>query len=122
MTQRLYYDDPALLTFEAVIVSSVKQGDGWQTILDRSAFYPTSGGQMHDTGLLNGVLVTDVRETDNDEVVHVTAAPVGEPGGDVSGAVDPARRRKHRQTHTAQHILSAVFFRLYDLNTVSVHL
>ncbi len=122
MTEQLYYKDSTRLEFEAVIVSSRAQDERFVTVLDRSAFYPTSGGQLHDVGWLNDVPVVDVMESDEGEVWHVTAESVGRPGDRVKGVVDQLRRRRHCQTHTAQHILSAVFVKLYDLETVSMHL
>jgi alanyl-tRNA synthetase len=110
-----------LLEFDATIISSVEQDGCFVTILDRSAFYPTSGGQQFDTGLLNGVAILDVIEADN-EVLHISLTPVGKVGESVHGAVDPNRRRTHRQQHTAQHILSQSFIKLYGFETVSVHL
>lgn len=123
MTERLYYSDPILLEFEAVIVESGEhEGGRHYTVLNRSAFYPTSGGQSHDTGSLNGIAVIDVIEEESGVVRHITARPVGAAGAKVSGHVDPDRRLRNRQLHTAQHILSEAFIKLYDYHTVSVHL
>ncbi|UCD64586.1 MAG: hypothetical protein JSW34_03890 [Candidatus Zixiibacteriota bacterium] len=122
MTERLYYHKSDLLEFDATIVDSGRHGELYYTALDRSAFYPTSGGQQHDTGLLNGRPVIDVIETDGGEVWHLSREPVGEMGEKVTGVVDKDRRQLHCQQHTAQHILSGVFFRLYGFQTVSVHL
>lgn len=123
MTDRLYYTDPDLLEFEAKIVSSEKQGDGtYLTILDRSAFYPTSGGQSHDLGQLGPAEMVEVIETDSGEVAHLTSSSPGEAGETISGRVDPDRRMKNRQLHTAQHLLSQVFYRLLGGTTMSVHL
>lgn len=121
MTERLYYRDPALTEFEATITESAVEKGKYHTVLDRSAFYPTSGGQQHDLGILNGVPVVDVVDA-GDTVRHVTEKSVGEVGQTVRGEVDSARRRRHRQQHTAQHILSQTFIRLYGYETVSVHL
>ncbi|MBK7141349.1 MAG: hypothetical protein IPH75_04630 [bacterium] len=121
MTERLYYRDPALLEFEATIISSEKADGRYQTVLDRSAFYPTSGGQLFDTGVLGGVEVLDVIDAD-DSVLHITGQSVGEPGRRVAGSVNAARRKMHRQQHTAQHILSQIAVRQYQFETVSVHL
>ncbi|RME19653.1 MAG: alanyl-tRNA editing protein, partial [Candidatus Zixiibacteriota bacterium] len=122
MTERLYYTDADLTTFTATIVGSEQSGDKWHTVLDRSAFYPTSGGQLHDTGTLNGVAVVDVREDDRGDVVHVTETAVGAAGDKAEGRIDVKRRRRHRQAHTAQHLLSHAFVELCGLETVSVHL
>lgn len=122
MTERLYYNDPGLLEFEARIVETGSSDDNYYTVLDRSVFYPTSGGQSHDTGSINGVEIFDVVETDDGDVRHLSAQPLGSPGDKVSGKIDGKRRRQNQQMHTAQHILSQAFVRLFDAATVSVHL
>lgn len=118
-TQRLYYDDAALRRFSATIVAL---GDGGRRVyLDRSAFYPTSGGQPHDTGLLADIAVVDVVDED-ERVAHGLAEPIGLPvGAMVVGQVDSARRRDFMQQHTAQHLLSALLTDRYGWPTVSVH-
>jgi alanyl-tRNA synthetase len=122
MTDRLYYTDMSLLEFEASIVAGGQTDAGYFTILDKTAFYPTSGGQLHDTGTLNGIAIFDVIEDDAGDVRHITNTPVGDVGDIVHGRIDKDRRRRHRQLHTAQHILSQVFIRLFNAQTVSVHL
>ncbi len=121
LTDRLYYRDPALLEFDATILSSVEQDGRFVTTLDRSAFYPTSGGQLFDTGTLNSVRVVDVSDLEG-SVHHISETSVGKPGDPVAGKVDQDRRRMHRQQHTAQHILSQSFIKLFGFETVSVHL
>ena len=121
VTERLYYHDSRLLEFEARIVSVAREGERYAITLDRSAFYPTSGGQLHDTGAINGIPVVEVIEV-GDEVVHFTATAPGSVGESVHGVVDATRRRQHCRQHTAQHILSQAFFRLFGKMTVSVHL
>lgn len=121
-TERLYYTDSSLLQFEATVVDAGKHENLYYTVLDRTAFYPTSGGQQYDTGSLNGVPIVDVNENDEGEVRHMSAEPVGEAGIRVTGSVDKIRRLKHRQQHTAQHVLSQIFVRELGLATVSVHL
>ena len=122
MAERIYYTNPDQLTFEATITSTGKIETGDFVELDTSAFYPTSGGQLHDTGYLNDIRVVDVVETESGEVRHVVEKPLGETGTKVEGRVDADRRWRHRQQHTAQHILSQIFIRLYNSETVSVHL
>jgi alanyl-tRNA synthetase len=92
---------------------------GSTVYLDRTAFYPTSGGQPCDLGFINGVAVQDVVD-EGDSVAHVLAAPV-EPGP-VDCAIDWDRRFDHMQQHTGQHLLSAVFEEHLGLHTVSFHL
>ena len=126
----IYADDP--------IPESIPLADGsrWVNVvtpeksrpavtLDRTAFYPTSGGQPHDTGLLGGVAVLDVID-DDARVLHVLASPLAPDtvaaGVVVAGVVDAGRRLDHRQQHTGQHVLSAAFDRLFNVRTVSFHM
>ncbi len=122
MTDRLYYDDSSLLEFEASITAVRRDDERFVTTLNRSAFYPTSGGQQHDTGRLNGVPVTGVIELDEGRVGHITDRPAGSPGEVIHGQVDAARRLRHCRQHTAQHILSQTFLTLFGHETLSVHL
>jgi alanyl-tRNA synthetase len=121
MTQKLYLDQPYQTAFEARVVASRVLADGTrEVVLDRTLFYPESGGQLADAGLLGSGRVTDVREADDDTVVHVVAGEV--PGGDVSGRVDWQRRFDHMQQHTGQHVLSRAFIQTASLPTVSFHM
>ena len=113
--------DSGSLEFDATIVQVGHYKNGFFTVLDRSAFYPTSGGQSHDTGTLNGVRIHEVVE-EADEVLHLSEEEVGRAGMAVRGLVDGERRQRNCQSHTAQHIVSAAFARLYSFRTVSVHL
>jgi alanyl-tRNA synthetase len=125
MTTRLYYDDPSLREFEATVLRCEPRGDGHAVWLDRSAFYPTTGGQPFDTGTLGSAAVEGVEEDDCGDVVHVVRSAdraALEPGATVSGAIDWPRRVDHMQQHTGQHLLSALFVRLYGVPTVSFHL
>jgi alanyl-tRNA synthetase len=122
MTERLYYSDPDLLEFEAEVVAVERRGDDFYTILSRSAFYPTSGGQSNDTGKLGVVDVTDVVENADGDVEHVTRAEVGAPSNQIQGTVNGERRWRNRQMHTAQHLLSQLFIARHNAETVSVHL
>ena len=128
---RLYYDNPSLLEFEAMVTAVEDQGEQAVVSLDRSAFYPTSGGQNFDTGLIyaiaNGarVRVLDVYEQEQTaDVVHLVECPPGwlKPGVPVRGEVDADRRRDHMQQHSGQHVLSAAFEKLYGFPTVSFHM
>jgi alanyl-tRNA synthetase len=122
VTERLYYRDPALLEFDATLLEQKDSSGRVAVRLDRSAFYPTSGGQSFDLGMINDVPVVEILESDDGEVWHILDMTPGSPGTQVHGSVDPARRLKNRQQHTAQHILSALFVRECNLETVSVHL
>src|SRR5579871_1181881 len=129
MTDRLYYHDSFLYDFDAT-VHSVLETPRPAVILDRTAFYPTSGGQIHDTGHLSlaqddrKFRVTEVVDTEDGHIVHYLDAPLKniQPGTSVHGAVDAARRRDHMQQHSAQHVLSAAFIRLFNFPTVSFHM
>jgi alanyl-tRNA synthetase len=123
MTDRLYYTDPYLRAFEATIARVERRGDHLHVTLDRTAFYPTSGGQPFDTGRLGRLRVVDVID-DEGEVVHVVEpGPLNlEPGAVVSCAIDWERRFDHMQQHSGQHVLSAAFDKLFAVRTVSFHL
>jgi alanyl-tRNA synthetase len=122
MTERLYYKNPALLEFDASIIQCHKLDDKYATVLDQSAFYPTSGGQPHDTGMINAIPVIDVTEDDAGVINHITSEPTGKSNDKVKGVIDFDRRKYFRQLHTAQHILSRAFINLFNAETVSVHL
>jgi alanyl-tRNA synthetase len=122
MTERLYYTDPTIVEFDASIVAERRDGDRLITLLDRSAFYPSSGGQLFDKGTLNDSEVLEVCEDESGEVLHFTQEQIGPVGTRVRGAVDRLRRWKNRQMHTAQHIVSQTAIRLFGTETVSVHL
>lgn len=124
MTERLYYKDSFLREFDARVLSCEQEGGRWKVVLDRTAFYPTSGGQPHDTGMLGGVPVIEVADAPGEgeahKVVHYTSAAV--PAGPVHGEIDWPRRIDHMQQHTGQHLLSAAFIELFKFPTVSFHL
>ena len=121
MTERLYYTDAYCTDFTAQVVEQLTWDDQPAVVLDRTAFYPTSGGQPADRGTLGGVAVTDVvvREEDN-AIVHVLERALSMTG--VEGVLDWHRRFDHMQQHTGQHILSAAFEQLLDADTVGFHL
>jgi len=127
MTDRLYYHDSFLYDFDAE-VSEVVESPRPALVLDRTAFYPTSGGQIFDTGTITAadtkLKVTEVADAENGRVVHYLEVPVKDlkPGTRVRGQIDTTRRRDHMQQHSGQHVLSAAFVRLYNLPTVSFHM
>jgi len=127
MTDRLYYHDSFLYDFDAEICE-VTDAPRPALILDRTAFYPTSGGQVHDTGWIVAAdekfRVTEVTEAQDGRVVHYLEAPVKDlkPGTRIRGQIDPTRRRDHMQQHSGQHVLSAAFVRLLNMPTVSFHM
>lgn len=118
MTERLYYRDATLRSFSATLVDVAD--DGRTVYLDRTAFYPTSGGQPHDVGTLGGSRVVDVVD-EGARVAHVLDAPIDRALTDVGGEIDWHRRHDHMQQHTGQHLLSAVLDDHLGLKTVSVH-
>jgi alanyl-tRNA synthetase len=127
-TRRLYYDDAFETEFTArvmhceVLPPDVKSGitgKVWSLILDRTAFYPTSGGQPNDLGKIADANVLDVRD-EGDEIIHVVDRHPADP--DVNGCINWPRRFDHMQQHTGQHLLSAMFQERFGLPTVSFHL
>jgi alanyl-tRNA synthetase len=127
MTDRLYYRDSFLYDFDAEVLE-VTETPRPALSLDRTAFYPTSGGQIFDTGWITSgdtkLRVTEVADAEDGEVVHYLEAPIRDlnPGTRVHGQIDAARRRDHMQQHSGQHVLSAAFVRLYNMPTVSFHM
>ena len=131
-TKRLYYDDAFAREFTAQVLSCEPEGAAtrenpegplpgelWRVKLDRTAFYPTSGGQPHDTGRLGDASVVDVLD-EEDEIIHLVDKPIAI--GLVQGTIDWERRFDHMQQHTGQHVLSAVFHSRFALPTISFHL
>ena len=124
MTSRIYYTDPYCRRFEAVVTRALAHEGRPAALLDRTTFYPTSGGQPFDTGrLIWAGGATDVAETidGDDDVIHVVSTALTE-GTVVRGEIDWTRRFDHMQQHTGQHILSAAFDRLFGNRTVSFHM
>jgi len=117
ITTRLYYEDAYLREFNAHVVESAEGGR--RVYLDRTAFYPTSGGQPHDLGEIAGVPVVDVVDEEK-RIAHLVAAPVE--GATVTGRIDWLRRFDHMQQHTGQHLLSAVLSAMCQARTVGFHL
>ena len=116
MTERIYYRDAYAAEFSARVIS--RSPDGKRIKLDRSAFYPTSGGQQFDTGVLNETRVIDVID-EEDNIIHLLSAPLA--ADEVIGRLDWPRRYDHMQQHTGQHVLSAVFEDRFGYGTASVH-
>lgn len=119
-TERLYYADSHLLEFDALVLAAREIAPGRAAvILDRTAFYPTGGGQPHDTGALGAARVVDCVEAEDAGVIHVVEGATPEAGALVRGRVDWERRLDHIQQHTGQHILSQSLVKLYDAPTRS---
>lgn len=119
-TERLYYHDSRLLEFDARVVGVSERDDGAIAItLDRTAFYPTGGGQPNDTGTLGDARVVDCLDVDEEGVLHIIQGAAPDVGDSVHGKIDWLRRLDHLQQHTGQHILSAAFVKLFDAPTHS---
>ena len=134
MTERLYYHDSFLYEFDAEVldlISTPNSDSRPAVILDRTAFYPTSGGQVFDLGWIlhgeardaNRLRVAEVTELDDGQILHILEN-IGsiQKGSRIRGVIDVDRRRDHMQQHSGQHVLSAAFVRLFNLPTVSFHM
>ena len=131
MTERLYYHDSFLYDFDGEIVEVIPPG-GQESragvVLDRTAFYPTSGGQVHDTGWMKlgpgdaKLRVTEVAEKHGEIIHYIEAEKAPAKGSRIHGVIDSSRRRDHMQQHSGQHVLSAAFVRLFSMPTVSFHM
>ncbi len=117
--QYRYFEDPLLLEFDAKVIDLVALPDGRMgAILDQTYFYPTGGGQAHDTGFIGDARVIDVwRDESTARVVHVLEGNLSL--GPVMARIDRQRRLSHMQHHTAQHLISACFEQLFGLETLS---
>lgn len=130
MTERLYYSDSYLTAFDAAVLRVVTHDGRHAAVLDRTAFYPTSGGQPFDTGHLGTARVVDVVDTEDGEILHIfegelecgIVASGDRPLQIVHGTIDWNRRFEHMQQHTGQHVLSAAFDRVVGARTESFHL
>ncbi|MCJ8009285.1 alanine--tRNA ligase-related protein [Lederbergia wuyishanensis] len=121
LQDRLYYQDAYIKTFTSRVVKESQDSDGnWYVVLENTAFYPTGGGQPHDTGTINGFEVLNVEEVDG-EIRHTVAEKVNSTD-DIEGLIDWSRRFDHMQQHTGQHVLTAAFVDLFGFQTESFHL
>lgn len=119
-TERLYYADSHLIEFEARVVDVTERVSGWTAVvLNRTAFYPTGGGQPSDTGTLNGSRVVECIDDGERGVLHVVQGATPVRDAIVQGRVDWPRRLDHIQQHTGQHILSQAFVTLFNAPTKS---
>lgn len=122
MNDRLYYQDPYMQEFAAAILSRGNEADGTPyVVLDRTAFYPTGGGQPCDLGTINDVEVIDVEEVDG-QIRHRLKMALPIEQNSVIGKLDWKRRFDHMQQHTGQHLLTAAFEELFQAETVGFHL
>lgn len=120
MEKELYYEYPYVKEFDAKVLSCEKGKKYYESVLDRTAFYPEGGGQPADSGELNGLDVLDVQEKDG-RILHMTkeALPVGET---VHGKIDWEKRFSLTQEHSGEHIVSGLIHRHYGFNNVGYHM
>lgn len=121
MTDRLYYDDAYLTEFDANVVECAEADGAWRVRLDRSAFYPTSGGQPFDSGTIDEAQVTDVSVDESGEVWHAIDRPLSA-GERVHGRIDWPRRFDHMQQHAADHMIASALWRLLGGVTIGLHI
>ena len=121
MTLRLYYDDPYCKEFDAIVEECVPAEDDFLLRLNRSAFYPTSGGQPYDTGDISEARVLDVFADKDGEVWHRIDRAL-ETGSSVHGRIDWERRFDHMQQHAGEHMLANAAWRILGGMTIGLHL
>jgi len=120
-TERLYYNDPYLLEFDSTILETRSMANRIGVVLDKTAFYPTSGGQPNDLGTINDAAVIDcIEDEDTGTVIHFVDRELV--SGPAHCRIDAVRRADHMQQHSGQHILSQAFVELFDWPTVSFHM
>lgn len=117
--ERLYYRDSYLREFEANVIDRLTVNGKPAVVLDRTAFYPTSGGQPNDIGFMNGIPVLDVSEED-DRIIHLLEKEIA--AQSVHAVIDWKRRFDHMQQHTGQHILSQAFIQVANADTIGFHM
>lgn len=120
MTRKIYHEDQYIQTFSSRVIESITCNAKPGVILEETIFYPTSGGQPHDTGTLNDTAVLDVVEDEQQRIIHLLERPLV--AESVQGQLDWSRRFDHMQQHTGQHLLSQVCLKLCDAETLSFHL
>src|SRR5215216_1979445 len=122
-TEKIFFTDSSVIDFDASVISVRPTEQGLLVVLDRTAFYPTGGGQPNDTGVLGNARVIDVTEDDEGTVYHLLKdAGAITTGQTVTGVVDRERRLDHIQQHSGQHILSQAFVKACGAETRSFHM
>lgn len=116
----LFYIQPYVKEFDAVVTGCERGKKGWEVTLDRTAFYPEGGGQLADSGTLGGATVTDTRRKDG-RIVHFCDAPL-EVGAAVHGVLDWTKRFDHMQAHSGEHIVSGIIHKKYGYDNVGFHM
>ena len=124
MTEQLYYQDSYIKDFEAVVLSCIPNGNHFEAVLDRTAFFPEGGGQCADTGVLHienrKIKVFDVQER-NGEIIHFIDEEIL-PGQTVIGELEFQERFSEMQQHTGEHIISGIVHRRFGYENVGFHL
>lgn len=120
MTEKLYYIDSHLHSFDAVVTGCTESKHGYEITLDRTAFFPEGGGQCGDSGTIGSVTVSDTHEL-HGEVVHYTDAPLSV-GANIHCELDWAKRFQNMQSHSGEHILSGVVYSMYGYDNVGFHM
>ena len=120
MTEKLFYEDSHMKEFSAEVLSCEPEGEYWNVVLDKTAFFPEGGGQYADKGELAGIHVFDVQE-ENDIIYHKIEKPV-QVGETVCGKIDWQERFMKMQQHTGEHIVSGLVHAKYGYNNVGFHL
>ncbi len=120
MMKKLFYEVPYCQEFESKVLQCEHGKNGYEVVLEETAFYPEGGGQPADTGWLGGVRVLDVREK-NDEVIHICEAPIAV-GSCVLGKLDWDRRFRHMQQHTGEHIFSGLIYKNFGFHNIGFHM
>lgn len=124
MTEQLYYQDSYIKDFEAVVLSCIPNGNHFEAVLDRTAFFPEGGGQCADTGVLHienrKIKVFDVQER-NGEIIHFIDEEIL-PGQTVIGELEFQERFSKMQQHTGEHIISGIVHRRFGYENVGFHL
>ena len=119
-TRKLYYEDPHMRSFSAVVCACEQTAKGYAVILDATAFYPEGGGQAADTGTLGGAKVLDVHEKEGN-VIHTCDNPLTV-GQTVEGTIDYEARFYRMQQHTGEHIVSGILYRRYGCQNAGFHM
>lgn len=120
MTEKLFYKDSHMVTFQAKVLECLPSEEGFQVCLDQTAFFPEGGGQYADTGALDACRVSDVQERDG-KIWHMTDKPLA-PGQSVTGRIDWPERFMKMQQHTGEHIVSGLVHAKFGYNNVGFHL
>lgn len=120
MTEKLFYRDSHMTTFSACVMQCKQSGDYYEVVLDRTAFFPTGGGQSADTGMLGNVKVLDVKEK-QDEVYHIVDGPL-QVGDTVEGVLDWEERFLKMQQHSGEHIVSGIVHQMFGYDNVGFHM